>query len=106
VYLTVNKAKTATSLTLAKPAVTYGHETAENLTVAVSHLGGIYADGKITVRAGSRTVCLVTLSRGHGSCTLSAKALKAGTYHLVASYPGNAYYLASASASKTLKVAA
>jgi hypothetical protein len=37
----------------------------------------------------------------------SGELLRLGTsYHLVASYPGNAYYLASASASKTLKVAA
>jgi hypothetical protein len=106
VYLTVRKAKTATSLTLAKSPVTYGHETAEKLSVSVTHVGDVYANGKVTVKAGSTTVCLITMSSGHGSCTLSAKALKAGTYHLVASYPGNAYYLASASASKTLNVAA
>jgi hypothetical protein len=58
------------------------------------------------LKAGSTTVCLITVSSGHGTCTLSAKALKPGTYHLVASYPGNAIYLASASASKTLNVAA
>ena len=105
-YLSVSKAKTATSLTLARSAVTYGHETAEKLTVSVSHVGDVYAGGKVTVKAGSTTVCLITLSSGHGSCTLSPTALRAGTYHLVASYPGNAYYLGSASASKTLQVAA
>jgi hypothetical protein len=107
VYLTVIKtAKTTTSLTLAKSVVTYGHETAEKLTVSVSHIRGVYPYGKVTVKAGSTTVCLITVNSGHGTCTLSAKALKPGTYHLVASYPGNAIYLASASASKTLKVAA
>ncbi|MCW2932175.1 MAG: hypothetical protein JWM19_3137 [Actinomycetia bacterium] len=106
-YLTVIKtAKTTTSLTLAKSAVTYGHETAEKLTVSVSRIRGVYPYGKVTVKAGSKTVCIITLRSGHGSCTLSAKALKAGTYHLVASYPGNAIYLASASASKPLKVVA
>jgi hypothetical protein len=49
---------------------------------------------------------VITLSGGTGSCTLSAEQLGAGTYHLVATYSGDADFKASASASKTLTVTA
>jgi hypothetical protein len=49
-------------------------------------------------------VCTITLKAGKGSCALTAKELKSGTYHLSASYPGKGGFSASASAARTLKV--
>jgi hypothetical protein len=103
--VTVDKARTSTRLTLAKTTITYGHENAEKLTVSVSHVGSVYATGKVTIKAGRVTICTITLSRGGGSCTLSAKRLNPGTYRLAASYPGNSNYLSSNSSLETLRVA-
>lgn len=64
-----------TGLTLAKTAITYGHETAEKLTVSVSHAGSVYATGKVEVKSGSTVVCTITLNNGTGSCTLTARRL-------------------------------
>lgn len=104
-YLTVSRAKTTTTLSLSKSPVTYGHENQERLTVSVSHAGSVYPTGRVTVKAGSATLCTISLSKGTGSCTLSASKLKAGTYRLSASFPANSDYLKSTSSSKTLKVA-
>jgi hypothetical protein len=104
-YLTVSKAKTTTTLTLSKTTVTYGHESAEKLTVAVSHVGSVYPTGKVAVRIGGTTICTITLNKGTGSCTLGNTRLRAGTYRFVALYAGNGDYNSSASPSKTLKIA-
>jgi hypothetical protein len=106
VYLTIAKAKTATGLTLAKPTITYGHENMEKLTVSVSHVGSAYATGKVAVKIGFTTICTISLSKGTGSCTLGATRLRAGTYHLAATYAGDGNYGSSTSTSKTLKVTA
>jgi len=47
----------------------------------------------------------ITLSAGKGRCTLSAKKLRAGSYHLVATYHGDADFTGSASATKRITVA-
>ena len=104
-YLTISRAKTTTTLSLSKSQVTYGHESQERLTVSVSHVGGVYPTGRVTVKAGGTTLCTISLIKGKGSCTLKATKLKAGTYHLTASFPGNSNYLKSTSSTKTLKVA-
>jgi hypothetical protein len=105
-HLTVSKAKTTTTLTLAKTTVTYGHENAEKLAVSVSHVGGVFAAGKVTVRIGGTVLCTISLRQGSGSCTLASKRLQVGTYHLTAGYLGNGDYYGSVSSSKTLKVTA
>jgi hypothetical protein len=102
-YLTVVREKTTTRLVLSKVSVTYGHENSERLTVTVTPGD---ATGKVTVKAGATTVCVITLKSGKGTCTLRASQLKRGTYHLIARYPGDSNNLSSASASTTLKVAA
>jgi len=102
----VQRAATSTALTLSKPTVTYGHESAEKLTVKVSHVGSGYATGKVAVRAGKTTICTITLRKGTGSCTLSGKRLKDGSYKLVAVFAGNADYNPSTSPGKVLKVVA
>jgi hypothetical protein len=101
---TVTKATSKTSLALSKSSVTFGHEQAEHLSVAVAPQFGGTPAGTVTIKAGTRTVCTITLKSGKGSCALSAKELNPGTNHLAASYPGKGGFTGSASAPKTLKV--
>jgi len=101
---TVVKATTKTALALSASAITFGQEQSERLSVAVApQFGGIPA-GTVTIKAGSRTLCAVTLKSGKGSCTLTPKELKPGTYQLTASYPGGTDFTGSASGPKTLTV--
>jgi hypothetical protein len=102
--VTVAKAASKTSLALSAAKVSYGHENREHLTVTVSLRYSGTPGGKVTVKAGSTTICTISLASGKGSCTLTAKKLRAGTYHLIASYPGSADFRGSASAAKTLTV--
>lgn len=49
---------------------------------------------------------MITLNTaGRGSCTLTARQLKAGSYTLAASYGGNTDFRAAISPGKALKVA-
>jgi hypothetical protein len=75
--------------------VTLGHEQAEKIAVHVTGPGTPSA--KVTVKAGSTTVCTITLgASGVGTCVLTASQLAAGSYQLVARYPGS-FGLASSS---------
>jgi hypothetical protein len=56
------------------------------------------------VKAGSATVCTIILASGKGSCGLTARKLRSGTYRMIASYPANRGFLGSASGKKTLTV--
>ena len=95
---------TATTISLSAGKITYGHEQSERITVTVkARYSGIPA-GTVTVKAGSAAVCAITLKSGKGSCQLTARKLRRGTYHLGASYAGDQDFLASASAKKTLTV--
>lgn len=61
--------------------------------------------GKVSLKAGTTTICILTLSTaGKGTCTLTARQLNVGTYTLIAAYGGSADYHASTSPSKTLEV--
>jgi hypothetical protein len=102
--MTVSRAASRTSMTLSKGSVTYGHEHAERISAAVSGQFGGMPAGKVTVRAGSTTICVITLKAGKGSCLLSARQLKAGLRHLKATYGGSTDYSPSASAAKTLRI--
>lgn len=106
VTLTVGVARSTPTLSLSRSSVMYGSENAEKFTVSVSHVGSVYPTGKAQVRIGGTTLCTVTLSKGAGSCTLIARQLRAGTYAIIAVYPGDVNYHSSQSAGKTLKVAA
>jgi hypothetical protein len=102
---TVRKATTKTRLALSTSSVTFGQERAERLSVAVApQFGGVPA-GTVKVKSGTRTICTIVLRSGKGSCALTEKGLKPGTYRLTASYPGKGGFTGSASARKTLKVA-
>jgi hypothetical protein len=108
-YLGSSKAKklvvaktrpTATVLKLSAAKVTYGKEHSERLTVTTKSLRTGTPTGTVTIKAGSRLVCTITLRNDIGSCKLSATQLAVGTYSLVASYPGNAMYLPSVATAK------
>jgi hypothetical protein len=97
-------AVTATSLSLAAARIRFGHEQAERLTVKVTSRTGGTPGGKVTVTAGEATVCVFTLSHGKGTCTLPARKLPPGTYHLTAKYGGSQVYAGSVAPRKTLTV--
>ena len=104
VTLTVGLARSSPTLTLSRSSVRYGSENTVKFTVAVSHVGSVRPAGKAQVRVGGTTLCTVTLSNSAGSCTLTARQLRAGTYAIIAVYRGDVNYHSSQSARKTLKV--
>jgi hypothetical protein len=58
----------------------------------------------VTVKAGGKVVCTMTLASGTGSCALSASQLASGSHPLVASYAGSASFTGSSSAQRMLTV--
>ena len=103
---TVGRATSKTTLKLSAAKVTYGDEQVEHLSVTVTpQYPGTTPTGKVTIKASTTSLCVVKLKSGKVSCTLSAKRLKTGTYHLVASYGGSTNFKGSTSAKETLTVA-
>jgi hypothetical protein len=97
---------TSTALSLSSAKVTYGHEQSERLSVSVrARYSGIPA-GTVAVKAGAATICVIHVKDGKGSCALTATKLRAGTYHLIATYAGSPGFLGSAAERKTLTVTA
>jgi hypothetical protein len=105
VAVRVARAATKTGLRLSAAEVTYGHEQAEKLTVAVTPRYAGTPAGTVTVSAGTATVCVIALRSRAGRCALSAEELGPGTYALVARYAGGADFTGSASGGKNLTVA-
>ena len=102
--LTVAPEPTATALALSAASVRFGHEQSEKLTVRVRPQTSGTPAGKVTITAGSTTLCTITLKAAKGSCSLTAKKLRIGRYQLTASYPGSTPYAGSTSPKKTLTV--
>lgn len=98
------KGSDRTTLTLSKTVVAYGQENAERLSVRVLPKYHGAPGGRVIVKEGSRTLCVITLRTGVGSCVLTARQLGAGTYHVVASYQGNASFAGSTSGRVSVKV--
>ena len=85
--------------------MTYGDEQVEHLSVTVS--SGHSAStptGTVTITESGTKLCVITLSSDKGWWTMSPKKLKAGTYHLVASYGGSKNFEGSTSAKEILIV--
>ena len=96
---------TTTVLTLTTPKLTYGHEQTEHLSATVSpEFAGPTPSGSVTIKESATTLCVITLSAAKGSCRLSPKKLKVGTYRLVATYGGSTNFKHSASVKETLTV--
>jgi hypothetical protein len=101
----VAKATSKTTLKLSATKVTYGHEQTEHLSVRVSpEFARTTPTGTVRVKQSTRTLCVITLKSAKGSCKLSAKRLKVGTYHPVATYGGSTNFKGSTSAKETLRV--
>jgi len=93
-----------TSLRLSDAKATYGDEEVVSASVSVSpEFSGSAPTGTVILRDSTTTLCVITLSGGGGACRLAATRLGAGTYHLVASYDGNAN-VSSSAAEGTLTV--
>jgi hypothetical protein len=103
---TVVKENTRTALHLSAAKIRYGHEQVEKFSVAVTpaYASTAYATGKVTVKAGDVTLCVIVLKADRGSCTLPGKRLQAGTYHPTAVYAGGADFTRSTSSRTTLIV--
>jgi hypothetical protein len=103
---TVSPASTATTLTLTSP-VTYGSEGAVDFHITVRATGAVPV-GSILVLHNSTILCSTTLGPGGtGTCTLSAKQLKADTYSVTALYtPSSENFLPSSSTPHKLVVRA
>jgi hypothetical protein len=106
--LTVVKARTATSLALSATRVEHGHS--EWITVRVSgHAGGLYPAGTITVHAAigarrtTRTITLHQPRRGVLSFTITLPN-RAGSARVYAHFGGNGDFLASTSATRTVRL--
>jgi Bacterial Ig-like domain (group 3) len=97
-------AVTATSLALSAAKIRFGHEQAEKISVKVTGRTGGTPGGKVTLKAGSATICVITLAHGKGACTLAARKLRPGSYRLTAAYGGSQTYAGSASRTKTISV--
>jgi hypothetical protein len=94
----------ARAATASSPAGSWG--TAINVpgtSAAVTSKSGT-PGGRVTIKAGTKTVCTITLKSGKGSCTLSAKEFSAGKCHLTANYVPTWPYARSASSSWPLTV--
>jgi hypothetical protein len=95
---------TSTALSLSSGTVSYGHEQSERLSVTVrARFSGVPA-GSVAIRAGAATICVIHETAGGGSCALTAKRLRPGTYRLIAAYAGGAGFLGSTATARTLTV--
>ena len=95
-----------TTLMASPERLTYGHEqtTRLSVTVAPRHPGSA-PTGRVTIAESGTALCVVKLSAGRGFCSLAAKRLNTGIYHLSATYGGSTQLSASVSKGRTLVVA-
>ena len=105
VTLIVGKALTTSALSLSRTTVAFGSEQSVTLTARVSvPPGAAPASGVVVVRSGSKRLCVITLVRGKGTCSLSSSELPAGTYIISALYQGSSQLQASSSPGHSLVV--
>jgi Bacterial Ig-like domain (group 3) len=103
-FATISSPATTTSLKLSAGRVRFGQEQKEKISVRAAPRTGGTPGGDVTVRAGNRTLCVIKLAKGQGSCRLGTKALKPGHYQLTAAYGGSQTYRGSRSGRKTIAV--
>jgi hypothetical protein len=100
----ISKATTTTALSLSRSTVTYGDEAASKISVSVKGRYSGTPRGSVTVKAGTGTICTITLSSARGACSLASARLAAKSYKISASYAGNADFLSSTTGTKTLAI--
>ena len=102
--LAIVRESSKTGLLLSTAKLSYGAEHRERFSVAVRPaLGGTPA-GRVTIRAGKTTLCVITLKSAKGACAPAAARLVAGRHKITASYGGSGDVTASASAARTLSI--
>ena len=95
--LTVSRARSHMTLQLSAGSAFYGNEESLTIKVAVAPQFTGTPTGKVKITAGQTTLCTVQLSGGTGTCSpASPTVLSAGKATLVASYPGDPGFNASA----------
>jgi hypothetical protein len=105
-FVVDEKPATTSVLGLSGAKVTYGKEQTERVSVTVKAPSGGTPSGTVTVNAGTTVVCgNISVSDGRAACTVAATKLPAGTWHLTATYNGNASLAPSTSEARTLTVA-
>jgi len=104
VFVVSTGTPTATAESMSAAKLSYGREQAERVSVAVTAKQGGPVTGKVTVSAGSATLCVITLHSGRGTCRLTARRLRRGRYQVTAAYPGTGVFISSVSRAKTLTV--
>jgi hypothetical protein len=102
--LTISKATTTTVLALSHTTVPYGDESAARISVAIRPRYSGTPSGSVTVKAGTATICKITLKSARGTCSLAKTRLAAGTVKLTAGYSGSADFSSSRSGAKTLTI--
>jgi len=103
--MSVSKAATTTALVASGVHLRYGHEKSERLSVTVSsRIPRAAITGRVVVKSGRATVCVVTLRGARGWCVLSAKKLPVGTQRLIATYGGATNFKGSTSRTVTVNV--
>lgn len=100
--LSVAKAGTTTTIKLSKSKVKVKKTSKATITVKING-SSLPANGKVTIKSGSKTVGTGTVRNGKVTITIK-KFSKKGTYKLKATFSGAAYYGASTSKTVKLKV--
>ena len=97
VSLTVSKASTTSTLSIAPSTATYGSETGVTLTATVGPQFSGTPSGTVTLKAGATNLCTApTLAGGIATCTVSSATLLAvGSYVVVATYSGDTNFTTS-----------
>jgi hypothetical protein len=104
--LTIERAPTSTSLSLSSATTTYGTEKNELLMTKVAvPAGSFYVTGQVSLKSGSKELCVTTLKDGFATCRLSRLEFSAGLHVIVADYRGSTSLISSSSRMVTLVVA-
>jgi hypothetical protein len=97
--------ETRTSLKLSSSTVTDGQEKSLSFNVTVTPVFSGHPAGTVTISAGPKKICTVTLAKGQGKCSPGSNTLLApGTYKVVAAYAGGKGSDPSSSTAQTLTV--
>src|ERR1700722_854698 len=103
--LAIAKERATTTVSLSATKVTYGAEQRERISVAVRSAHGGVPAGRVTVKAGSAVICVITLRSAKGACSPGPAKLGARPHAIAAVYGGSGDVASSASAAKSLSVA-
>ena len=96
----------ATTLSLSRDTISYGHEALVDFRVSVSvdQAGSDDATGTVEVEAGAKVLCRAHLSHGEGHCSPGERELGPGSYEIRARYLGGGGVDPSISERKHLEV--